>query len=115
PGLPAGRFHGASIADIRRPALSCRRAAKPGQPWVPAGRTEKLVVDVDCRFPDATVVVTSYFPSRAFAGKVMGSAELYVPVWRVISTVGFATSSPSRRTSRISRTGTAWSDGFEMV
>src|SRR5687768_5185460 len=56
--------------------------------------TEKFVVEVDCRSPEATVVVTSYLPARAFAGRVMGKAELYVPVWRATSIAGFATSSP---------------------
>jgi len=36
--------------------------------------TEKLVVEVDCRSPEATVSITSYLPVRAFGGKVMGRA-----------------------------------------
>jgi hypothetical protein len=58
--------------------------------------TEKLVVELDCRSPETTVVVTSYLPVRAFTGRVTGKAELYVPVWRATFTAGFATSSPLR-------------------
>ena len=38
--------------------------------------TEKLVVEVDCRSPEATVTVTSHLPVRALGGRVMGKAEL---------------------------------------
>jgi hypothetical protein len=43
----------------------------------------------------------------AVAGMVIGKAVLYVPVWRAALTEGFATSSPFRRISRISRTATS--------
>jgi hypothetical protein len=75
---------GAPSLDSRPSLRACTRAYC----------TEKLVVELDCRSPETTVVVTSYLPVRAFAGRVIGKAELYVPVWRAPSTAGFATSSP---------------------
>jgi hypothetical protein len=42
----------------------------------------------------ATVVVTSYGPRAAVAGREMGSEVVYVPFVRATLVVGLATSSP---------------------
>ena len=79
-------------------------AGSPGRPAVPAQDPPARLLHGEARGRRLTGGrLTRRWSSprtsaRAFAGRVIGRAELYVPVWRVTSTAGFATSSPSRRT-----------------
>jgi hypothetical protein len=76
-GFPgAGSITGLSAAAGGGADSGASGAGAGGGPYC----TEKLVVDVDRKSPDATVVVTSYVPVLAVAGMVIGKAVLYVPV-----------------------------------
>jgi hypothetical protein len=61
----------ASSQDVSGCGATIKKVGGGNAPYF----TEKLVVEVDCRSPEATVIITSYFPACAFGGNVMGKAD----------------------------------------